>query len=69
MCTKKAIMAIFSILTIMANLIHDSKYAQYGCLFEELQKCRSAMKTVCKLKQWIKSYDQNNIFIRICAVF
>ena len=64
----KVIMAIFSILTMTANLTHDPKYGQYGCLFEELQKCRSAVKTVCKLKQRIKSYGQNNIFIGICVI-
>ena len=43
-------------------------YGLHGCLLKEQQECRSAVKTVSKNMEVVKSYDQNKCIAEIMAI-
>ena len=63
-----AIMAIFTIMAIMAH--HDicHNYGLDGCLFKISKKCRSLAKSMLKNVHVVKSYGQNKTNVDIMAI-
>jgi hypothetical protein len=69
---KTPMMAIFTAISVNGNNSHyghyGHKYGLYVCLFQNIAKCRSILKTVSQNMQMVKSNGQNKFIAKIKAI-